>query len=75
MTILIILLKISKPNQDLRFDLPCSGANNIETMHKAGASVLVLEAEKSITFDRVNMILLANKYNICIQVMDDSDFA
>ncbi|MCK5310863.1 MAG: UDP-2,3-diacylglucosamine diphosphatase LpxI, partial [Desulfobacteraceae bacterium] len=69
-----VVVKISKPNQDLRFDLPCSGCNTIETMHKANASVLVLEAEKSISFDREKMILLANKYNICIQVMDDSDF-
>ncbi len=69
-----VVVKISKPNQDLRFDLPCSGLNTIETMHKAGASALVLEAEKSISFDREAMILLADKYNIAIQAMDDYDF-
>jgi DUF1009 family protein len=69
-----VVVKISKPNQDLRFDLPCTGCDTIETMQKAGASVLVLEAEKSISFERENMILLAEKYNICIQAMDDSDF-
>ena len=69
-----VVVKISKPNQDLRFDLPCTGCDTIETMHKAGASALVLEAEKSISFDREKMILLANKYNICIQAMDDNDF-
>jgi len=69
-----VVVKISKPNQDLRFDLPCSGCKTIETMHESGASVLALEAEKSISFDREDMISLANKYNICIQVMDDNDF-
>ncbi len=70
-----VVVKISKPDQDLRFDLPCSGCDTIETMHKAGASVLVVEAEKSISFDRGNMVILANKYNIAIQAMDDNDFA
>lgn len=70
-----VVVKISKPNQDLRFDLPCSGCNTIEVMHKAGASVLVLEAERSISFDRKEMIALADKYKICIQVMDNNDFS
>ncbi|MCD4744309.1 MAG: UDP-2,3-diacylglucosamine diphosphatase LpxI [Desulfobacteraceae bacterium] len=69
-----VVVKISKPNQDLRFDLPCTGCDTIETMYKAGASTLILEAEKSISFDREKMILLAEKYSICIQAMDDSDF-
>ncbi|MCP3899860.1 MAG: LpxI family protein, partial [Desulfobacteraceae bacterium] len=69
-----VVVKISKPNQDLRFDLPSTGCDTIQTMHDVGASVLVLEAEKSISFDREKMIALAEKYNICIQAMDDSDF-
>ncbi len=69
-----VVVKISKPNQDLRFDLPCTGCDTIETMHKVGASVLVLEAQKSISFERESMIRLADKYKICIKVMDDSDF-
>jgi DUF1009 family protein len=69
-----VVVKISKPNQDFRFDLPCTGCDTIETMHKVGASVLILEAEKSISFDRENMILLAEKYGICIKAMDDNDF-
>ncbi|MCK5542052.1 MAG: UDP-2,3-diacylglucosamine diphosphatase LpxI [Desulfobacterales bacterium] len=69
-----VVVKISKPTQDLRFDLPCTGCDTIKTMHKAGASTLILEADKSISFDRENMISLAEEYNICIQAMEDSDF-
>nr|WP_320192430.1 UDP-2,3-diacylglucosamine diphosphatase LpxI [uncultured Desulfobacter sp.] len=67
------VVKISKPNQDLRFDLPSSGCTTIETMHRSGVSVLVLEAEKSISFDRERMIALADKYNICITAVTEDE--
>jgi DUF1009 family protein len=67
------VIKLSKPSQDLRFDLPSSGCQTIETMHEAGAKVLALEAEKSISFDREEMIALANKYNISIIGYTDDD--
>lgn len=67
-----VVVKLSKPSQDLRFDLPSSGAQTIETMHKFGGTVLVLEAGKSLAFDREQMISLANKYNISILGMTDS---
>jgi len=68
-----VVIKLSKPSQDLRFDLPSSGCGTIETMHKFNASVLVLEAEKSLSFDREEMIHLANKYNISIIAYTDDD--
>jgi hypothetical protein len=67
------VVKLSKPHQDLRFDLPSSGCTTIETMHRSGVNVLVLEAEKSISFDREKMIALANKYNICIIAMTEDE--
>ncbi len=68
-----VVVKLSKPGQDLRFDLPSSGCETIKIMHKAGASVLVLEAGKSIAYDRNEMIELADRYNIAILAMDDID--
>ncbi len=68
-----VVIKLSKPNQDLRFDLPSSGCTTIETMHQAGANVLVLEAGKSLSFDRDGMIALANKYKISILALSDDD--
>lgn len=61
-----VVVKRCKPTQDMRFDLPSTGCQTIETMHEAGASVLVLEAEKSLSFDREKMIQLANQYDIAI---------
>jgi len=68
-----VVIKLSKPSQDLRFDLPSSGCGTIESMHEFGAGVLVLEAEKSLSFDREEMINLANKYNISIVACTDDD--
>ena len=68
-----VVVKLSKPNQDLRFDLPSSGCTTIETMHQSGASVLVLEAGRSISFDREKMIALADQYNICIIAVTEDD--
>lgn len=67
------VVKLSKPHQDLRFDLPAAGCTTIETMHRSGANLLVLEAEKSISFDREKMIALANKYNICITAVTEDE--
>ena len=67
------VVKLSKPNQDLRFDLPSSGCTTIETMHRAGATVLVLEAGKSLSFDREKMIALADQYKICITAVTEEE--
>ena len=68
-----VVVKLSKPNQDLRFDLPSSGSKTIEIMHKSGATILALEAEKSLSFDREEMIELANRYKIGIIALTDDD--
>ena len=68
-----VVVKRSKPAQDLRFDLPASGCRTIETMHRAGATVLVLEAGRSLSFDREEMIALADKYRISIVGYKESE--
>jgi len=66
-----VLVKLSKPTQDLRFDLPSSGSQTIETMQKSGVNVLAIEANKTLSFDREEMVTLANQYNICIVAYTD----
>lgn len=61
-----VVIKVAKPDQDLRFDMPCSGCGTIETMHRFGATALALEAEKTISFDRERMIATADQYGIAI---------
>ncbi|MCA1794701.1 MAG: LpxI family protein [Desulfotignum sp.] len=68
-----VVVKLSKPQQDLRFDLPSSGCDTIRTMVKAGATVLILEAGKSLAFDRQQMVDLAEHHNIVIAAFTDDD--
>ncbi len=61
-----VVVKASKPLQDLRFDVPAVGLQTIETMKEVGASVLVVEAGKTLMFDREEMIEAANQAKIAI---------
>jgi len=61
-----VVVKVSKPNQDLRFDVPSVGAGTILTMRGVGASVLAVEAGKTLMFDREEMIALADSAGISI---------
>lgn len=68
-----VLVKRSKPNQDLRFDLPSTGSTTIEMMHQSGVNVLAIEAGNSLSFDREEMIALADKYKISIVGYSDDE--
>jgi DUF1009 family protein len=60
------LLKVAKPNQDLRFDVPCVGPDTIRALSQNGGRNLVIEAEKTIIIDKPETIELANKLGITI---------
>jgi hypothetical protein len=62
----VIVIKVARPGQDMRFDLPVVGKNTINIMIEVKARVLVLEAEKTLFFDKDNAISLAEKNNISI---------
>jgi hypothetical protein len=61
-----VVIKVCKPNQDLRFDLPAVGISTIDVMSKVNASVLAIEAGKTLVFDREEMIKLADSNGIAI---------
>ncbi len=61
-----VVIKMSKPNQDIRFDVPVIGPMTIRFMLKAEASCLAIEAGKTIIIDREQSVSLANKGRICI---------
>jgi UDP-2,3-diacylglucosamine hydrolase len=67
-----VVVKVCKPNQDLRFDVPAVGLQTIETMHAAGARTLVIEAGKAVVFDRPTMIRQADAYKVAIVAVDDA---
>jgi DUF1009 family protein len=61
-----VVVKMSKPDQDLRFDVPVIGPRTILTMKKAKASCLAIESSKTIIIDRKRTVTLADKAGICI---------
>jgi len=62
----LTVVKIAKPDQDMRFDVPVVGMPTIETMKSAGATCLAVTASKTLMFDREEMIRLASKYKIAV---------
>jgi DUF1009 family protein len=68
-----VVVKLSKPQQDLRFDLPATGTETVRTMAASGATALVLEAGRSLSFDREQMIALADEQGIAITAFTDDE--
>ena len=62
----LTVVKVAKPAQDMRFDVPVVGLPTIEAMLSAGATCLSVTAGKTLLFDRDEMILLANQNKIAI---------
>ncbi len=62
----LTVIKVSKPNQDMRFDIPVVGLPTIENMIASGATALVIDAARTIIFDREEMVDSADSHNIAI---------
>ncbi|MFZ0336883.1 MAG: UDP-2,3-diacylglucosamine diphosphatase LpxI [Terracidiphilus sp.] len=62
----LTVVKVAKPNQDMRFDVPVVGVSTVETMLRAGASCLSIEAGKTLLFDRDSLLERANKAGIAV---------
>jgi DUF1009 family protein len=61
-----VVVKVAKPHQDMRFDVPTVGTETIETLHRAGGRVLAIEADRTILLDVDETVALANRYGISI---------
>ena len=61
-----IVVKVSKPAQDKRFDIPAVGLRTIKIMHKYGANVLALESGETIIVNQDKMVKYANKHKMVI---------
>ena len=60
------VVKVAKPNQDMRFDVPTVGVGTIESIHAAGGSVLAIEADKTILLDEQATIETANRLGVVV---------
>jgi UDP-2,3-diacylglucosamine hydrolase len=67
-----IVVKLAKPQQDMRFDVPTIGIGTLETMQAAGAKLLVVEAGKTILVDQREFIELANREGLIVVALDSA---
>ena len=67
------LVKVSKPDQDMRFDVPTIGPQTVQNVSDAGGKVIAIEAGKTILVDRENTLALARKSGIAIVAVDDAE--
>lgn len=69
------VVKVAKPQQDMRFDVPTIGLGTLQTMKQTGASVLAVEANRTIIIDEPEVIRFANENRITIVVVDENEMA
>lgn len=63
----IVVVKVSKPGQDMRFDVPVIGRRTLEVMRRSNATALAVDAERTLLFERDQLIRDANEAGIAIQ--------
>jgi DUF1009 family protein len=63
----LVVVKVSKPLQDMRFDVPVVGLKTIEVMRKANATALAIDAGRTLLFDRDDLIRAADDAGIAIE--------
>ena len=64
------VVKVAKPQQDRRFDVPTVGLDTVQTMYEAGARVLAVESQRTILLDGDDSITLANRLGIAIVALN-----
>ncbi len=62
----VAVVKVARPDQDARFDLPVIGKGTVESLHQAGLHVLAFEADKTLVLDLQDVVRLADQYDICL---------
>jgi hypothetical protein len=66
----LVVVKISKPGQDMRFDVPVVGLPTVEVMKRSRATALALDAHRTLLFERTRLIEAADAAGIAIQAFD-----
>lgn len=67
----LVVVKVSKPQQDMRFDVPVAGVRTIRVMQRANAGVLAVDAGRTLLFERQQLIREANGAGITVIGMND----
>lgn len=64
-----VVVKVARPDQDMRFDVPIVGADTIRSLIKAGGNVLALESKRTILIDKEEIIKSADQNKIAVVVI------
>jgi DUF1009 family protein len=68
----VVLVKVSKPNQDFRFDVPVIGTRTMERARESGVGVIACEARRTLLLDRKLVLEQAGKWGISLFAADES---
>jgi UDP-2,3-diacylglucosamine hydrolase len=60
------VVKVAKPQQDMRFDVPTVGLGTLQSMVEAGGQVLAVEADRTILIDQAEFVQFANRHGIAV---------
>jgi DUF1009 family protein len=71
----LVVVKVSKPQQDMRFDVPVVGMQTIEVMRRSHATALAIDAARTLLFDRDDLIRAADEAGIAIQAFAPAESA
>ncbi len=63
----LVVVKVSKPKQDMRFDVPVIGLPTVEVMRKSGVTALAVDAGRTLLFDRARLMEAAEAASIAIE--------
>ncbi|MBT6156256.1 MAG: UDP-2,3-diacylglucosamine diphosphatase LpxI [Planctomycetaceae bacterium] len=66
----LTVVKVAKPQQDMRFDVPTIGVQTLQTMHESGARVLAIESDMTIMLNQEEVAKLADKLGIAIVALN-----
>ncbi len=66
------VVKVAKPQQDMRFDVPTIGLRTLQTLVESGGRVLAIEAGKTILLDEPELIDFADRHRLVVVAMEDS---
>jgi len=69
----LVVVKVSKPKQDMRFDVPVVGLETLEVMKRANATALALDAGRTLVFDREEFVRRADEHGIAVAAFNPEE--
>ena len=67
-----VVVKVAKPNQDQRFDVPAVGMTTLESMIESNCNVLAVEAGRTLFVEQEQVLAAADAHHICICAVDQT---